>query len=82
MAERVAPDVILLDVMMPGLDGPTVFARLRERPVTARIPVIFMTAKVQTHELARYEALGAIGIIPKPFDPMTLADQVRRLVGG
>lgn len=82
IAERAAPDVILLDVMMPGLDGPTTFARLRERPATAAIPVIFMTAKVQTHELQRYQALGATGIIPKPFDPMTLSDQVRKLVEG
>ena len=81
LAERTPPDVILLDVMMPGLDGPSTFERLRERPTTAAIPVIFMTAKVQTHELERYQALGATGIIPKPFDPMTLSDQVRKLVG-
>ena len=74
------PDVILLDVMMPGLDGPSVFARVRERPQLADVPVIFMTAKVQTHELARWESLGASGVIPKPFDPMTLADEVRELV--
>ena len=76
------PDVILLDVMMPGLDGPATFAELRAAPELQSIPVIFMTAKVQTHELEGYRALGATGIIPKPFDPMTLADEVRRIMNG
>lgn len=73
-------DAVLLDVMMPGLDGPSTFARLREQPATADIPVIFMTAKARQEELDRYQALGAIGAIGKPFDPMTLAATVRRLV--
>jgi len=76
-AER--PDVILLDVMMPGMDGPTTLGTLRERPETARIPVIFMTAKVQKHEVERYLRLGAAGVIAKPFDPMRLPDDVRRI---
>jgi len=74
------PDVILLDVMMPGLDGPTVFLRLRDDARTASVPVIFMTAKVRAHERQAFEDLGATGVIAKPFDPMTLADQVRALL--
>lgn len=74
------PDVILLDVMMPGLDGPALYARLREDTRTASIPVIFMTAKVRAHERQAFEDLGANGVIAKPFDPMTLADQVRALL--
>ena len=80
LAVNEKPDVILLDVMMPDLDGPGTFARLREDPVTARIPVIFMTAKAQPHEVAAYRALGAAGVIAKPFDPMTLPAEVRTIV--
>ncbi len=76
------PDVILLDVMMAPMDGPTTLAKLREEPRTAGIPVIFLTAKVQGHDLERYRELGAIGVIGKPFDVMTLADEIRDLVGG
>ena len=77
------PDVILLDVMMPGLDGPMTLEALRARPETAAIPVIFMTANVQDHEVERYLRLGALGVISKPFDPMKLAGEIRRLtVGG
>ncbi|MBK6693101.1 MAG: response regulator [Myxococcales bacterium] len=74
-----APDLILLDVMMPDMDGPTTMKHLREREETKTTPVIFMTAKVQAHEAAEYQALGAAGVIPKPFDPMTLADQIREV---
>jgi CheY-like chemotaxis protein len=74
------PDVILLDVMMPELDGPGTFARLRENPATAAIPVIFMTAKAQPHEVASYRALGAAGVIAKPFDPMSLPGEIRSIV--
>jgi two-component system, OmpR family, response regulator len=70
------PDVILLDVMMPDMDGPTTLAKLRESDLTASIPVIFFTAKVQKHELDSYLALGAAGIISKPFDPMTLPQEI------
>ncbi len=80
-AREAAPDVILLDAMMPGLDGTTTLAKLREDPATAGIPVIFLTAKVQSHEIERYQALGAVGVIPKPFDAMALPDEIRRLVG-
>lgn len=80
VAAREQPDVVLLDVMMPDMDGPTTFRRLREQPSTAAIPVVFVTAKVQRHEVARYLELGAIGVIGKPFDPMTLPDQLRAIV--
>lgn len=74
------PDVVLLDVMMPEMDGPTVLARLRANPLTAGIPVVFLTAKVQRGDLGHYVALGARGAIPKPFDPMRLPHEVRRIV--
>ena len=79
-ARETLPDVILLDVMMPGLDGTTTLAKLREDPATAGIPVIFLTAKVQSHEIERYQELGALGVIRTPFDAMALPDEVRRLV--
>jgi CheY-like chemotaxis protein len=75
------PDLVLLDVMMPGMDGPMTLEALRARPDTAGIPVIFMTANVQAHEVERYLALGALGVISKPFDPMKLAAEIRRLAG-
>jgi CheY-like chemotaxis protein len=73
LAPRFAPDLILLDVMMPGMDGPSTLRALREDPPTAGIPVIFMTAKAQASEIAQYIALGALSVISKPFDPMTLS---------
>lgn len=72
-APAFAPDLILLDVMMPAMDGPETLGRLRAMSATATTPVIFMTAKVQRHEVSQYLALGAIDVIAKPFDPMTLA---------
>jgi CheY-like chemotaxis protein len=71
------PDLILLDVMMPGMDGPATLRHLRENPQTADIPVVFMTARAQTRELDHFKSLGAGGVIVKPFDPMTLAASVR-----
>jgi two-component system OmpR family response regulator len=71
------PDLILLDVMMPDMDGPATLAALRQLPNTAATPVVFMTAKVQAAEVAHYKTLGALGVIAKPFDPMQLAQQVR-----
>jgi two-component system OmpR family response regulator len=71
------PQIILLDVMMPGMDGPTTLARMREKAATATIPVVFMTARAQTRELDYFRSLGAVGVIPKPFDPMTLASVLR-----
>ncbi len=76
------PDVILLDVMMPELDGPGTLARLRQITGHERTPVIFMTARAQSSELSRYIALGALGVIVKPFDPMTLAASVRDTLAG
>ena len=76
-----APDVALLDVMMPGMDGPELFARLRERADFADVPVIFMTAKARTDDITRYRDLGAIGVVVKPFDPLNLADEIRSLLG-
>ena len=73
------PDLILLDVMMPEMDGPTTLEALRRLPQTAATPVVFMTAKVQGSETAHYKSLGAVGVIPKPFDPMQLAQQVNAL---
>jgi two-component system cell cycle response regulator len=73
------PDLVVLDVMMPGMDGPSLLRRMRSDPELARIPVIFMTAKVSTSETGRLRALSSIGIIAKPFDPMTLGEQVRTL---
>lgn len=76
-AEDTHPDAILLDVMMPGLDGPSTLAALRSNPATAHIPVIFLTAKAMVSELTRLRGLGAAAVLTKPFDPMTLAVQVR-----
>ena len=76
-AQDAHPDAILLDVMMPGLDGPSTLAALRSNPQTADIPVIFLTAKALLSELERLRDLGAAGVLTKPFDPMALASQVR-----
>lgn len=73
-----APDLILLDVMMPGMDGLETFNALRELP-TDTPPVIFMTAKVQPHEVVHYKEIGALDVIVKPFDPMTLAATIREI---
>ncbi len=79
-AATLAPDLILLDVMMPGMDGPTTMRALRALPHLADTPVIFMTAKVQPNEVAMYSSLGALGVISKPFDPMGLAEEIRTLM--
>jgi len=77
VAPEFAPDLILLDVMMPEMDGITTFKALREIPQTVTTPVIFMTAKVQKQEIDRYKELGAVDVVPKPFDPMTLAAVIK-----
>lgn len=74
------PDVILLDVMMPEMDGPATLAEIREMEGHLDTPVIFMTARAQAQEQHRYLALGARAVILKPFDPMTLAGDVRDLL--
>ena len=74
-----APQLVLLDVMMPGMNGPEVLQALRQRADTAAIPVVFLTAKAQEAEITKLRALGALDVIAKPFDPMTLADTVKRL---
>jgi two-component system OmpR family response regulator len=73
------PHLILLDVMLPGLDGPATLRALRKVPTAAGVPVVFLTAKVLEPEIECYRAHGAAGIIAKPFDPMALADQVRQI---
>ena len=78
-APSFAPDLILLDVMMAKMDGPSTLAQLRLIPQLARTPVIFMTAKVQPHEVEQYQQLGALDVISKPFDPMALSDTVREI---
>ena len=70
------PDLILLDVMMPGMDGPATFAAMKERGMD--VPVIFMTARVRGAEVSQYLDMGAVGVVPKPFDPVTLAGEIRQ----
>ncbi len=78
-APALHPDLILLDVMMPGMDGPTTLQRLRAHAELAATPVVFVTAKVQPQEIAHFKTIGALDVIAKPFDPMVLASQIRAL---
>ncbi len=79
-AESEPPDVVLLDVMMPDVDGPEMFARLR--PLLGEdVPVIFLTARAQAADVARLRALGAAGVIAKPFDPLGLPGEVAGIIG-
>jgi CheY-like chemotaxis protein len=71
------PDLVLLDVMMPGMDGPAILSRLRSDSATAHIPVVFVTARVQPQEVLTYRAIGALDVVAKPFDPMTLPQLLR-----
>ncbi len=80
IADSFKPDVILLDVMMPGMDGPTTYKHLQENEATSSTPVIFMTAKVQRQEVESYCKLGAVGVITKPFNPMTLPSEILALL--
>lgn len=73
------PDLILLDVMMPEMDGPTTFKNLQANDATKSIPVIFMTAKAQVHEVEVFKESGALGVITKPFDPMNLCDEITQI---
>lgn len=76
-APALSPDLIMLDLMMPGMDGRTTLKALRELPMFADTPVIFLTGRVQAQEIAQLERLGAIRVLAKPFDPMSLADEVK-----
>ena len=78
-APAFSPDLLLLDVMMPTMDGPELLQELRKLPQFTQTPVIFMTAKAQPEEVQQFMELGAIDVITKPFDPLTLADQIRAI---
>jgi CheY-like chemotaxis protein len=80
-AQDSPPDAILLDVMMPGMDGPTTFLELQKIPQTAKIPVILLTAKVQGADQKRFAELGVAAVLFKPFDPITLAQQIASALG-
>jgi two-component system OmpR family response regulator len=78
-AQHFNPDIFLIDVMMPQMDGPTTLKELRKMPQFNRTPVIFMTAKTQANEVSEYIAMGAAGVITKPFDPVLLAEHIRTI---
>jgi two-component system, OmpR family, response regulator len=79
LARHHKPDLVLLDVMMPGIDGPTTLKKMRADAALARIPVVFITAKALPHEVAGFRELGSVGVIAKPFDPMALENQVQSI---
>lgn len=80
-AEADRPDAILLDVMMPEMDGPSTVRQLRENPATREIPVVLLTAKVQPADHQRFTDLAVSGVLSKPFDPLRLADDVAEVLG-
>jgi CheY-like chemotaxis protein len=73
------PDLVLLDVMMPVMDGPATLRELRKIPEVADTPVVFMTAKAQAHEIDKFKEIGAIDVVCKPFDPISLSDTIREI---
>jgi CheY-like chemotaxis protein len=75
------PDAILMDVMMPTMDGPTTFRQMQQSPQIANIPVVLLTAKVQGVDQRRFAGLGVAGVLFKPFDPLTLAEQMASTLG-
>src|ERR1700691_6559642 len=75
------PDAILLDVMMPDIDGPITFQILKQNGTTAHIPILLLTAKVQGQDRRKLDALGAAAILSKPFDPLTLAADISKILG-
>jgi len=81
LAEKEQPDAILLDVMMPDMDGPTTFRHLQTNPATQGIPVILLTAKIQACDRQRYAELGMKAAISKPFDPLRLAEEIAAILG-
>jgi two-component system, OmpR family, response regulator len=76
------PDLVMLDWMMPGIDGPTLFRQMKERPETADLPVVFITARASQRDLDELRSLGAAGTISKPFSPKDLPDQLRAIWAG
>jgi CheY-like chemotaxis protein len=80
-ASTYKPDAILLDVMMPGMDGPTTFRELRKNPATEKIPVLLLTAKVQASDQRRFADLDVAAVLVKPFDPLTLSRQIAEVLG-
>jgi len=80
-AMEFTPDLILLDVMMPGMDGPVTLAKLRSETSLRRVPVVFMTAKIQPGEIDGYRRMDILDVIPKPFDPMTLPATIAEILG-
>jgi len=80
LADGLFPDLVMVDVMMPGMSGPDVLTKLKADPATAAIPVVFVTARAQPHDISDYIAKGAKSVITKPFDPVTLADQVIEII--
>src|SRR5687768_4146011 len=80
LAKSEQPSFILLDMMMPGMDGVAVFRALRSEPETAEIPVVFLTAKAMLSEVQRLKELGAKGVVVKPFDPLTLAQEIKAIL--
>jgi CheY-like chemotaxis protein len=79
LAHSFAPQLILLDVMMPIMDGPSTLLALKKEPNLKHIPIVFLTAKIMTEEINDLRTMGAINVIGKPFDPMTLADQIQTI---
>jgi CheY-like chemotaxis protein len=75
------PDLILLDVMMPEMDGPTTFKNMQDNPATKDIPVMLLTAKVQGVDQRRFASLGVAAVLFKPFDPLTLSEQISTILG-
>jgi len=81
IASAALPDAILMDVMMPGMDGPTTFRQMQLEPAISHIPVLLLTAKVQGTDQRRFADLGVAAVLFKPFDPLTLAQQISDVLG-
>ncbi len=81
LVRRVLPDAVLLDVMMPTLDGPTILARMRGMEALREVPVVFLTAKIGAQDISRLGGLGAVAVITKPFDPLDLARELADALG-
>lgn len=80
MAESEQPEAIVMDVMMPDMDGPTTFREMQKNPAVSDIPVVLLTAKVQSVDQRRFKDLGVAAVLFKPFDPMTLAQQIAEIL--